>query len=837
VADADARRDAVLTFLLIAGRDGGPLPATAVAELERVPRGALSHEPETVTRWLSKGDRVGVAAWQTRPGVHGGTHWHVGEHGLTLFAGTPWPTRSWAAPTGWAFELTDRLERDLHGTLVGLGGSWSLLRLDPDGAGLATGGALGGPVWVAERGGLTVVSNRAAVAATALGAPATRTADAALARLVTAGTTGPLAPYLGLRRLGAGDVLTIGPDHAPEVRSEGVAWHRTADAESAAAAVRSAVRSAAETSAVARFVDLSADPGALVVAAAVRDTGTQERFRFRVVGDSYDTEVARRLADHLGVHLETDHEEDLPSDIEPLALWVRQRIGRTEGTVSPHLLAGVRASDGALVVRSAYGHAFAGLPATAGSSLREGADQLAGEAERRRTAAESRAGGTEDTLPSRRALALDLPTLAAAEEAVLGAALRVDPLHHADVAALAADRGAAGLAELVMALDPDTAALQLPSRDQPADSPPWRAFAPLVEAFGIGHAVTHLDHLVDPAVVRTAVRDDAPPAAVRAELWGVLAAALWAAGAEADWRVPRRDVRISSTVAHDARPITLVTGLTSRSLVELAGLRLSLDDQVHDPLLGTSVDARLAELCERILLAADASPGHLPADLAGRLRDDRLTAFAEVARALAARRGHVLADARLGLTLPFWREHVGDVRVVLVTERPSELLTRTPSPLPAEHLLARWLDVVTATLAERDGVKVLDPRDIADLDTPEGVPAPATLADTPLLQLATVVDSLVRELDGESMQPVLDELFRARLRAERAAPPPSAPLGAPLRVVDDLWRDVVAVDRLRTTASAASEEASRELAAARAELESLRSLRSVRLAERLFGRG
>lgn len=828
----------MLTYLLVAGAGTEPLPAAAVAELERLPWTELAHEPETVVRWLAKGDRVGVTAWQTRPGVHGGTHWHVGDHGLTLFAGTPWPApRPWGAPTGWAFELTDRLERDVPATLVGLGGSWSVVRVGPDGDGLVTAGPVGGGhVWIGTRDGITAVSNRAAVVAAALGARPARDDDGASARLVARGTIAGGAPFAGLRRLAPGEVLRLAPDRGARTDHEGSAWGRPADLDAAAAALTAAITGAAATAAPARFVDLSAAAGARATVAAIAATGTAAAFRYRVAGDEHDAACARLLADHLGVHLETDHEEHLPSDIEPLAEWLRQRVARTEATVAADLLAGVRASDGALVVRPTYGAAFTGLLRPEGRLLHDGARHLVESEDRRADTDSLDAGADEDTLPGRRALHLDLPVLAGAEEALLGPALRIDPLQHPDVVALAAARGPVGLEELVGAVDPSLADLALPRRDRAATGAPWRTLAPLVEAYASGHAAAHLDHLVDATAVRAAVRTAEPDAEVTPALWGLLTAAVWAAGTEQPWRVPRRAPRVSTPLQERGPTTTLVTGVTSRSLIELSGLRLALDELGDDPLLGIRVDSRLAELGDRVLLAVEATPGALPSDLAERLAGEAAAPFAQAARALAAQRGGVLADPRLGLLVPFWRAHVSDVRVVLITERPSELLARTASPLPGEHLLARWLDVVATTLSDREEVRVLDPRDIADIDAPEGVAPPPSSVSGHLLQLTTVVDSLIRELDGESVRPVLEELLAAR-----GAPPvvvhDRTAGGVPLRVVDDLWRDVVAVDGMRASADEVANATAAELADARGELEALRALRSVRLAERLFRRG
>jgi hypothetical protein len=839
----------MLTFLLLASADGAPLSASAVARLSDLPLGLLAHEPETATAWLSDDDRVGVAAWQTRPGVHGGSHWHVGAHGVTLAAGSLRPLDgAWAAPTGWAFELTDRLASDrATDVLARLTGTGAVVRVHPDGTGVvATPPTGAGGVHVAHGDGVVAVSNRAAVAAAGAGL-AVRVPDDVAGLLLHGTLLGVTGDLAGTELLGPASRLELRGAEAPKVVTRPPAWHDDVPVDlgglvgAAVDAIAAVVESAAASPSTGRFVELHAHPSARVLAAAVAATGTTDRFRYRVVGDERDHRAARQLADALGVHLETDAGE-VPRSVEGLDAWVRSRIGRVGPGVSARLLQRRIPADGQLVL------------ASNGALLRPRDPDNTHDLLTPTAAAEARAalgpwrdaavaaGHPVAAMPALFELEHRSPRRAAAEATVAGAAVLLDPLHTDAVARLvvhAAREGVEPGSRLVERLSPELAGVPSAPDPDPDDARRrWRALAPLAETHVLGHGREVLGPHLDLDGVADALRSPLPPdTGTEVLLWGALTLSVAHAGTSAPWRVARRALHVSSEVVAPERRPVLVTGVTSGSVLELAELRLSLDDTAPDALLGVEVDVRAAELVSRLLLACDAAPGALPPDLAERMAGEATAPFAEAARALLERRGGVLSDPRLGLTIPFWRAHVAEPRVVLVAERPTDLAARTDSRLPAVVLLGWWTEVVAACLTTSDDVRILDPGDLDDRTGPEGAawraPDPAT---DDVLQLARQVDSLVREVEADAVRPLLATVLRARAAAPADTPVP--PVGAPLHLVDDLWQQAVA-------AQAGVDAAGSDVAALEArvteltqEVTALRRRRGLRAAwEVLRGRG
>ncbi|MFP5308564.1 MAG: hypothetical protein ACLGIR_03180 [Actinomycetes bacterium] len=825
----------MLTFLLLASTNGAPLPADAVARLSDLPLPLLPHDPETATAWLSEGDHVGVAAWQTRPGVHGGSHWHVGAHGVTLADGSLWPLAgAWGAPTGWAFELTDLLARSRPAdVLARLTGTGSVVRVHPDGSGVVASPPTGaGGVHVAHTEGLVAVSNRAAVAAAGAGLPVTVVPGPA-GLLVHGTLLGSEGAVAGTELLGPGHALELRAGEGPKVVARPPAWHDDTPVDlgglvgAAVDAIAAMVESAAANPSTGRFVELHAHPSARVLAAAVAATGTTDRFRFRAVGDERDHRAARALADALGVHLETDA-GGVPTGLDGLDGWVRTRVGRAGGAVSARLLQRRVPADGQLVVASSGAVLRPRDPGAVHDLLTPPARaRLDGTLQSWRDAAVA-AGHPVAALPVLFELEHRLPRRAAAEATAAGAAVLLDPLHTTAVARLAVHAAREGVDvtdRLVARLAP-TLDLDAPGGDPDPDDVRrrWRALAPLAETHVLGHGRDVLAPHLDLDGVAATLRAPLPPdTGTEVLLWGALTHAV-AARTARRWPVPRRALHVSAEVVAPPRRPVLVTGITSGSVLELAELRLSLDDTAPDALLGVDVDVRVAELVSRLLLACEATPGALPPDLGERLAGEATAPFAEAARALLERRGGVLSDPRLGLTVPFWRAHVADPRVVLVAERPTDLAARTRSRVPPAVLLGWWVEVVSATLTAADDVRILDPGDLDERTGPEGAGWRASDVTTDdVLQLARQVDSLVREVEAEAVRPLLATVLRARSRAAAADATASAgPVGAPLHLVDDLWQQAVAaqagVDAAGTDVAALSsrvDELTRELGALR----------------------
>jgi hypothetical protein len=835
----------VLTFLVLATTTGGPLPPDAVATLTAVRREVLTHRPETRAVWLSERHNVGFAGWQTRPGVVGGSHWHVGDHGLTAVAGAPWPAGTrLGGDTPWASQLSARLD-PVAPDLAPLAGAFVLVRFDRDGRGwVAADTTAAGPLYVARSGAVLAVSNRAEVARDAAGLPPVRAPAGMAALPAVGGLVGRAGPYEALVTPSAGEWVAVDPDAGAEVVAGTSVWTAETDADpdagtgadvdAVAARLRTALSGLAVAPAPRRVLDLTTPVDGRVMLAAADAAGVLDHFELVARGGEEDPPVvaARTLARAVGRPLTV-----VPPLVDELATvdrWLRAHVGATAAVVPADPAGPPAVRDEALVVGS-RGAAMLRPP---DPSDAEAADLLA-PAARRDLDDRIRAACAAPDLVH---LAERLPRLAAADAALAAPATVVDPARAADVARLARTAPpAAGTWQdaLVAALSPTVAAVAVDPA--PAAMPSWDTLYALFEGELLGRPGGPLDEVLDRDAVRAVLRGSDPPApSVQARLWAATTAAVWLAHGEAPEVVARQlpEVRVRPRPPEGA-PV-LVTGVTSRSFIDLAQLKIPLERTARDPLLAVRVDREVAELVDRLLVTVDAALGDLPPDVDARLASDETAGFADAAVRLLARRGGVLADPRLGLTLPFWTAHVAVPRVVLVAERPVDLLARLERPLPAERVLTAWLDVVTATLTTTEGVRCVDPDDIAEGPLgPEGdasaaYPGPDRAAFEELLSVTSVVDSLIRELEVEAVRPIVREVRRARLAA-RPPVPSAAEARFPLAALEALTqlRGRVGEVEGELAACAADRDGLRQ------RLEGLRSRRTVRWAvgaARLLGR-
>ena len=164
----------MLAFLLLASRNRSPLGPSSYAAAQANAARYLPFEPETNLVWENRSGTVAVFGWQALTANAGlGSHWHVDPHGgLTAFSGHCWPRISgWTHGTGmsWGEQLAAWLDShptaDAHEELFGI---YSLLQLDPDGAGMAATDLLGaGELFTGEHDDWVAISNRSGLAAAA----------------------------------------------------------------------------------------------------------------------------------------------------------------------------------------------------------------------------------------------------------------------------------------------------------------------------------------------------------------------------------------------------------------------------------------------------------------------------------------------------------------------------------------------------------------------------------------------------------------------------------------------------------------------------------------------
>lgn len=798
----------MLSFLLLASSTGQPLPADAAARCSRLPVRDLTFVPTASTTWRSTDGHVLLVAW-----ADDASRWHVGEHGITLATGRPWPLQGrFEAPSGIAFELTQRLVDPQDATpLRAFTGATTVVRLAPDGNGIVgTPPTGGGVVHVADGDGVVAVADRAAIAALGAG-NAARRRD--LPGLVRGLLTGDDSAHVGVHRVAAGGHVAVRGRNGAKVDEDGAGpatvptgvgpqelAGRAADA--IVELVEQVVRQPGD-----RWLEVGADPGSLVLTAALVATGATGRVRVRPVTPAQH-EAAGRLAARLGVELESPL--SVARGGAALDERIRRAVNRTEGLVAPTATAGgllgAARDGGGIVLGAVPGGPLAPDPgATARRLLTSQAwADLDG---RDRTWAAGRGRSVADDATRHVLAEVDqrADRRQAAAAALAGAATLVDPTAIPAVTDLALAAAAAGVDPvnlLVEALHPPLAAVRTLGGAEAvtAVGPGWRTLAPVLEAHVLGHGRDGVADVLDLDEVAMVVRSGVPPDPDTARaLEGALALAVWVG--EQDLHAPAAAVRRDSPPDLETPDVvpTLVTGVTSRSLLELAGLSIPLDATEDDALLGVRVDREVRDLVHRLLLAVGATPGQLPADLDRRLSGPDTAHLAGPARALLARRGGTLADPRLALTLPFWRAHVATPRVVLVAERPPDLAARTRAQLPLRDLLGWWVDAMTSAAASGADVRIVDPGDLSPLDEAEATGWDGLAGDgqdaPDLVRVVRTVDSLVREVELDAARPLLRTIRQARandIPAVRAEPGPAT---APLQVVDELWERAVEADR------------------------------------------
>lgn len=844
----------MLSFLVLATTSGGALSPDATARLTSVPTSALTHQPETRTVWLSREQHVGFAGWQTRAELVGGSHWHAGDHGLTAITGGPWPVGGrFGSDTSWASQLTARLLGTEPAAVVReLAGVYALIHLGADGRGwVSTDVAGAGPVHVAEHDGLLAVSNRAELALDAVRGRRTHHRDAAVAGTLTRlGTTvAGRDPYRDATVLGADQLVRIDPVGGARIEATTPAWadtgpHPSDDAtlDALAAQLRSTVAALAELPAPRRAIELAPATDARVVLAAAVAAGVVDRFELLVRGHDGDPDVeaARALARAAGGRPTVV--APVTDELASLDRSLREQVGISGAAVTADPTGGPPLAEDGLLLTSAAAAVLRPHADLWGPSADPAGDDPTGmlTADARQALGRWLDGYRSARLASvpdagiADAFHLEhrLPRHAATRADLAAPAVTVDPTCTAELLRLG--RAAGGRAELqqrlVERLSPELAAIELgelgPAR------PAWRTLYPLLEGELLGRPGSPLDASLERDAVRELLRGDEPTPALRDAVWAATTAAVWLSHGEAPRVVPRRIPEVRVVPRRPDSPPVILTGITSRSFIELAQLKIPLDRTERDPLLAVRVDREVAELTDRLLVAVDASLGDVPADLDERLASAETARFADPAVQLLARRGGILADPRLGLTLPFWHAHVATPQVVLVAERPTDLLGRLERPLPAEQVLVAWLDVVSATLTTTDGVRCVDPDDIAERPLgPEAAssaayPGTDRAAFEELLSVTSVIDSLIRELEVEAVRPVVRELRRARLAARRPLPPRGDTARFPLAALDALTELRQRTGELEAEVAARAAERDE----ARRRLEELRARRSVRWA-------
>ncbi len=164
----------MLAYLVLAGNGGAPVDPDLIARFDQDDPPEAPFHPEERIVWRNHDGSIVFFGWQAFTEVAGiGSHWTVGERGLTAFTGHCWPKETgWDHGTdrSWAQQLRAWLgdEPNLPALRESLFGQFTILSLPARGTGWAM------PDWisfdqlfVADLDGSTAVSNRAGFCARA----------------------------------------------------------------------------------------------------------------------------------------------------------------------------------------------------------------------------------------------------------------------------------------------------------------------------------------------------------------------------------------------------------------------------------------------------------------------------------------------------------------------------------------------------------------------------------------------------------------------------------------------------------------------------------------------
>lgn len=228
----------MLTFVVLASQDDGPLAPEILAQAARNAEPFLPFRPESQFQWTNRSGTVAVLGWQAiTENASIGSQWHVdAAGGLTCFSGHCWPRYDgWDHASGqsWAEQLSGWLDRrstaNAHEELFGF---YALVRLDADGAGMVTTDLLGaGQLFSGESGRWIALSDRAGLAAAAANdfAALPPRDPLAMGWLAFWGSSlGDDSGYWDATRVPFNGEVTIGPDAKVTIASRPrLFWHRS----------------------------------------------------------------------------------------------------------------------------------------------------------------------------------------------------------------------------------------------------------------------------------------------------------------------------------------------------------------------------------------------------------------------------------------------------------------------------------------------------------------------------------------------------------------------------------------------------------------------------------
>ena len=339
-------------FVVAASKSGAPVDEQIVRRFDRLDLPEIPFAPDQHLTWSNQNGSVRFAGWQAFTEIGKiGSHWHADSHSLTGFAGLPvWWDGAWPAGKTWGAHLASAVAGstvlDVTDQLIGM---FSLYCLEKAGPGYVGSDCLsGGLLYTAELDDTLIVSNRASLVARVLqplDMPPKRDWRGPGWLLYDGQCNGPETGFRDVSVLHQGECLAIAPDGRARIdRRADNSWdfepftHQTLSLEKAIEAADSRLRGSLRGLAALPFgrreLRLSGGKDSRLLLALILSEGLQDRFTFLTYGhrESSDSQIARRIGEHVGVPIEFDDRTELLPD----PLWEAQRIHTSlvGGTVS-----------------------------------------------------------------------------------------------------------------------------------------------------------------------------------------------------------------------------------------------------------------------------------------------------------------------------------------------------------------------------------------------------------------------------------------------------------------------------------------------------------------------
>ena len=351
----------MLTYAVVAGRDGRPVPPEVLAAL-RDRRLETSFEAERHDWWASPSGSIAAGGWSsTADDRVTGDRWRADGERVTAFSGLPFRREDpWESGRPWADQLAASFARRSieHGTDALLG-VFTVLSLDAAGHGAVASDPLGiGLLYMAQTDEVTVVAPRAGLVADVLtaatgAAPARDPLDAcwlAYAGFPLSTSTG----YADVEVVPHRSIVRLDPDRGAQVVALGrEQWLERPESEAERRRLVDGLRADIATTVrtvaglpIEHLAGLTGGRDSRLVLAVMLEEGLAGDFEFRTSGaaDLPDVLIARELAQRFGLQLTVNAPDPVA------ARWRTERVEalRAAGHVDlPYREAAMRTTVGA----------------------------------------------------------------------------------------------------------------------------------------------------------------------------------------------------------------------------------------------------------------------------------------------------------------------------------------------------------------------------------------------------------------------------------------------------------------------------------------------------------